>query len=274
MRGATVTFTGDAAHALREAQPFFTRRPVLTNLVATLLAARATHPEPGRFWIARERGEVCGVVFQSPLDYPAIVVPMSARIVGAAVRAIAGDVRLPGVRGDAATASAFAGAWAERRSARVVPVRMLRLYEARRLRSSPQAPGRFRQAVEADRDVIVRWTPELQLELGEPMADPREVVDRRLALGQFWLWEHGGAVSMAAASEPANGVVRVQMVFTPPEHRNLGYASACVGALSRRILDAGDRCILYTDLANPTPQSVYRRLGYRAVEDFLSYRFS
>ena len=35
----------------------------------------------------------------------------------------------------------------------------------------------------------------------------------------------------------------------------------------------GTRCILYTDLGNPTANSVYRRLGYSAVAEALRYRF-
>jgi uncharacterized protein len=37
--------------------------------------------------------------------------------------------------------------------------------------------------------------------------------------------------------------------------------------------EAEHRCILYTDLGNPTSNSVYRRIGYRAVAAALRYRF-
>ena len=78
---------------------------------------------------------------------------------------------------------------------------------------------------------------------------------------------------MAANSEPVEGVIRMQAVYTPPERRNRGYAGACVAGLSRRMQQAGHRCILYTDLGNPTSNSVYRRIGYRAVREGLRYRF-
>jgi predicted GNAT family acetyltransferase len=45
------------------------------------------------------------------------------------------------------------------------------------------------------------------------------------------------------------------------------------GDLSRRMRDEGYRCILYTDLGNPTSNSVYRRIGYGAVAEGLRYRF-
>jgi predicted GNAT family acetyltransferase len=47
-----------------------------------------------------------------------------------------------------------------------------------------------------------------------------------------------------------------------------------VAAVSAGVLAAGRRCILYTDLGNPTSNSVYRRIGYRAVVECLRYRFT
>jgi predicted GNAT family acetyltransferase len=78
---------------------------------------------------------------------------------------------------------------------------------------------------------------------------------------------------MAGHSLAVEGVVRLQAVYTPPERRSRGYASACAAALTLRIIAAGLRCILHTDLANPTSNSIYRRIGYRAVEEVIRYRF-
>ena len=48
---------------------------------------------------------------------------------------------------------------------------------------------------------------------------------------------------------------------------------ACVGFVSRQMVDAGLRCVLYTDLDNPTSNSVYRSLGYRAISENVRYEF-
>jgi uncharacterized protein len=59
-----------------------------------------------------------------------------------------------------------------------------------------------------------------------------------------------------------------------PEHRRQGYASAAVAALSQRMLDAGRKyCMLFTDLTNPTSNSIYQAIGYRPVSDYASYHF-
>ena len=180
---------------------------------------------------------------------------------------------LPGVNGEAATAARFAGQWTERRGSAAFPVEGQRIYELARAPQATAAGGRMRKASLDDRDLVLAWTRSFFIDVGQDARDLEPVVERRLEAGHFWLWEDGGPASMAANSEPVEGVVRLQAVYTPPERRNRGYAGACVADLSRRMREAGHRCILYTDLGNPTSNSVYRRIGYRAVAEGLRYRF-
>ncbi len=102
---------------------------------------------------------------------------------------------------------------------------------------------------------------------------PEEALTRRVEAGQFWLWDDDGACSVAAHTAPVGGVTRILAVYTPLAMRGRGYAGACVSALSAGLQDAGHRCILYTDLANPTSNKLYRRIGYRVAVECLRYRF-
>jgi predicted GNAT family acetyltransferase len=66
--------------------------------------------------------------------------------------------------------------------------------------------------------------------------------------------------------------VRVNYVYTPPELRGRGYASACVASLTEQLLDEGHAlCCLYTDLSNPTSNKIYQASGYRPVCDAAEY---
>jgi predicted GNAT family acetyltransferase len=65
------------------------------------------------------------------------------------------------------------------------------------------------------------------------------------------------------------GSARVGPVYTPPEHRGRGYGSAVTAAATRSILAEGAVPVLFTDLANPTSNKIYRALGYRPVEERL-----
>ena len=269
-----VTCTDDPARVLTEAKTFLASDPVLHNVIFTLLHGRVARREPGRYWMAKDGETTVGVVFQSPLNVEATLTPMRSEVIAPLVDAICeAGVALPGVNGEAATAARFAGQWAERRKTPATPFAGQRVYEIDQVHDPPQISGMFRQAVSDDRDRIVACMRGFGAEAGGIHGDVESVVDRRLPAGQFWLWDDGEIVSMAARSEPVEGVVRVQAVYTPRMMRRRGYATACVSHLSRQIRDAGHRCILYTDLANPTSNAIYRRIGCRAVAEALRYRF-
>lgn len=269
-----VAYSEDPGRVLAEAKEFLAWDPVLHNLVLTLLHARVAYPEPGRYWLAKDGDRVVGVLFQSPLDFFASLTPTSPEAVAAMVDAVMeAGVALPGVNGEAATAARFAGQWTERRGSAAFPVEGQRIYELARSRKRTPVGGRLRRASPDDRDLILAWTRGFFADVGQEARDLEPFVERRLATGQFWLWEDGGPVSMAANSEPVEGAVRLQAVYTPPERHNRSYAGACVGELSGRMSEEGYQCMLYADLGNPTSNSVYRRIGYRAVAEALRYRF-
>lgn len=82
-------------------------------------------------------------------------------------------------------------------------------------------------------------------------------------------------MSLAGVTRQVVGMIRVGPVYTPPELRGHGYASAVTADVSRRAREAGaDEVLLYTDLANPTSNSIYQNIGYRAVEDRVVLAFS
>ena len=79
------------------------------------------------------------------------------------------------------------------------------------------------------------------------------------------LWEDERTVSLAAFGNPTPNGIRIGPVYTPPEHRRHGYASALVAELSARLLAERRFCFLFTDLANPTANRIYEQIGYRRV---------
>jgi uncharacterized protein len=270
-----VLFSEDPGFVLRSAEEFLCSEPVLHNLILSILHARVAQGDPGRYWIVVGGEKAVGVVLQSPLDFPATLTPMEPGAVVAVVDAIAdAGVSLPGVNGDAATAASFAGQWGERCKSAAIPIMGMRLYELLEMGEAPRTEGRLRQAGPSDRDLMIPWTRAFQKEIGESTEGTEVRVDRGLAAGQLWVWDQNGeTTSMAAGREPVQGVVRVSGVYTPPEKRRQGYAAACVYALSKQVRVRGYRCALYTDMGNPTSNSIYRRIGYRAVAEALRYRF-
>ena len=95
--------------------------------------------------------------------------------------------------------------------------------------------------------------------------------------GEVYLWvlPDGSIVSLLATTRPVSRVISIASVYTPPERRGHGYASRSVAALSQHLLDSGwQRCSLFTDLSNPTSNTIYQQVGYRPVHDFHEYDFS
>jgi len=98
------------------------------------------------------------------------------------------------------------------------------------------------------------------------------VAARRVAAGEVYLWCDPDPRTMAGSARPTQHAIAVNAVYTPPEWRKRGYATACVAELSRLLLARGyEFCVLYTDLANPTSNAIYSRIGYRPVRDLLMY---
>ena len=134
------------------------------------------------------------------------------------------------------------------------------------------AAGRLLPGVHAGQqaaDAFVR-------DVGDPPGqDHGAAVDERLGYGGLTVWEAGGArVSMAGVTRSVVGMVRVGSVYTPRALRGRGYAGAVTVAVSQVARDAGVReVVLFTDLANPTSNVLYQRLGYRPVEDRVTLSF-
>ncbi len=89
------------------------------------------------------------------------------------------------------------------------------------------------------------------------------------------LWEDDGRpVSLAGYGSPTPHSMRIGPVYTPAAFRGRGYASAATAAVSQHLLDGGRRfCTLFTDLANPTSNKIYRQIGFEPVCDVDQYRF-
>lgn len=182
---------------------------------------------------------------------------------------------LPGVVGPTASVAAFTRRWAHVTGTRSTLHMAMRAYRAERAVEPASVAGRARPAGPEDRPTIVEWLTAFTAEaLAEEPDDERigRMAQRLLPTGPdrgVLLWEvDGRPVSMAGYGGPTPNGIRVFAVYTPPQWRGRGYAAACVAALTRRLLDGGRRfCFLFADLANPTSNALYERVGYRAVAD-------
>ena len=252
---------------------FLRSRPVEHTVPLTLVGTlrtrgpRTYEPDSPVFgWWATPDGVVDGAFLQTP-PFPLLVT--AAPDIAALAELLAGRP-LPGVNALAADVDAFAGAWRRLTGATTSPGRRSRLFRLDVLTPPvPLAPGRARVADAGDRELLLAWMKAFHADIGGEDRDVADRVDDKLGYGGLTLWEVDGApVSVAGASRLEVGMIRVMAVYTPPELRGRGYAGAATTAVSRAALDAGaDHVVLFTDLANPTSNALYQRLGYRPIED-------
>jgi ribosomal protein S18 acetylase RimI-like enzyme len=262
----------DASEALERARPFLTARPAEHNLLLTIIGQSIEHRLGGAFWLVVDGTDVTGFALESPPGMGIVLAPMPVAACHLLAESI--TIAFPRVVGEAGAAAAFAGRLTEVRSTAVTEIEGQRLYELTELRVPTGVPGKLRLAEPADRSQLVEWAVAFVEEAEVHPEDTEAVVDFRMRRGQFWVWDHDGPVSMANVSDEAAGVVRVQHVYTPRDRRGSGYASACVAGMSRVMRERGLGCVLYTDLANPTSNSIYRAIGYTAVSEILGYSFA
>jgi predicted GNAT family acetyltransferase len=265
----------DPAAVRRDADRFLASDPVRHHVVLTILDLRTRRPEPGRYWTVTDDDETVGVALQSPRGYFATITPMSPEAVDALVTAIVDHgVALPGVNGEAGTAAAFAGRWTEL-TRTGAEVEGQRIYEVTEVTMPVGVTGQGRRAETDDRDVVAALLAGFADETGALVGDTEAQADQGIAEGRLWVWErHDLPVALAGTSPAAGGVRRVGPVFTPARYRRCGYGSAITAEVSRAVLGGGERCILYTELANATSNGIYRAIGYRAVAEAPRYRFT
>ncbi|MFH8609307.1 GNAT family N-acetyltransferase [Streptomyces sp. NPDC018029] len=227
-------------------------------------------------------GAVLGAFVRTPPHRVSLspIAPLGPEVVDALARQLA-DVSpdLPGVGADHATAESFAHAWEKHTGATATLDTRQRLYRLGELTPPEPVPaGRARVAGEADRELLVRWCREFGEAVGESTSmNAGDWADTRIAYGGVTLWEapDGTPLAMAGATRRVAGQVRVAPVYTPADLRGRGYGGAATVAVTRAALDAGAaEVLLFTDLANPTSNGLYQRIGYRPVGDFAQYDFA
>jgi len=181
------------------------------------------------------------------------------------------DPELPGGSSVPETARAIAGAWARRTGGE--PRRTFEeAMHVLTVVNDPPTParGRLRLPEPDERDLLVAWMREFIIEARlVGAAQVETVVDDRVRYGGLLLWEDGEPASLIGLNHPVAGAVRIGPVYTPAPLRRRGYASSAVAAASRRALAGGaTRCMLFTDLANPTSNKIYAEVGYRRCGDW------
>ena len=252
---------------------------LMIGLAMTVVDPPEIYPD-ARMWTVHAAGRVVAAALRTPPHNLVLSRIADARHLAALTEDVLVSDDPPGAIGPVDATRAVAAAWTARTGRAALRTMQERIFRLDRVIAPRVAPGRWREAGEADRGLLAAWLAAFAVEanpVGMPQTDTAELADRYLRrLGRvMYLWEHDGeVVSLAGAGGATPRGIRIGPVYTPPDRRGHGYAGNLVAAVSAHQLATGrDFCFLFTDLANPISNRIYQAIGYVAVIDVDMYLF-
>ena len=263
------------------------------------------------WWEPPDGGEPRGAFVHDP-SVPLLIAGKAPEM-GAALAATLAKMgrQVFGVDAPTEVADAFAAAWSQRAGATVRGHRNCRVY---RLAGAPlgvEMPGpagRLRCATAGDRALLADWLTAFAAEAAERLSSASDLAADLVSDGRAVLWEvpqrpsrlrdaaHHLAiphhrdpaqfgepahqpVALVTLTRPVAGTVRISIVYTPPERRHSGYATALTLAVSRAVLAGAwpgasglvNEVVMITDKNRSDRWG--GRLGYQLVGERAVLRF-
>ncbi|MFC0628589.1 GNAT family N-acetyltransferase [Kribbella deserti] len=278
----TVRVTRDAEEFKTTVFAFLQRDPLLHSvLLATvqdlLNVAHGAEPDPYFFSLHGANDDVVGACLwteRKGIFLGGLTADLAVEAADAIAEVHPESILLEGLPD---TAQVFVKRWSELRGVNPRELDGICLYRLNEL-VPHTAAGEARLAEEDDAGLCAKWVDAFRRE-AEPAPgttasghDLEGWALGRIAARQLWLWQnHGEPVSMLGHQIPVFGATRVGPVYTPPEHRNHGYASALTSHVSALLREERLEVCLRTDLSNPTSNKIYQAIGYTPVTTFTRY---
>ena len=277
--------TADVEEYAAAAESFLRADPCARNVLLTVIdlvrTAPSTYSAPPSFWWIIEAGSVVGAASWTPphgLLVSAIPPEAAADLATAALaRATELGIHPGGVVGPVSSARAVAAAWTAATGDSIEVDRSILLNELDSLTEVARPPGTRRPGVAGDLALIAAWLDDFSAEI-EHVAPPNPgaIADHMVQTGGVDLWEVDGQIVCMVGHRDAAGVVRVGPVYTPPEHRNHGYARWLTYEVTALALERPgvEGAMLFTDAANPVSNSIYRQAGYQPRGEHVEIEFA
>lgn len=190
---------------------------------------------------------------------------------------ISNNISIPGIIGCKELCLNFEKLWKEKTSCKSETAMDQRIYRLDTVKKVPKTEGFFKIADENEIDILTQWFIEFHDYLNEQISQEsaaksiKSLINRKRA----FLWIDKGPVTMIVANRGSENGITVSGVYTPERFRRMGYATSCVAKASQYLLDQGYKyCTLYTDLSNPTSNSIYQKIGYKPIADSVMIRFN
>lgn len=184
------------------------------------------------------------------------------------------DVEYPGITGEKECCNIYDAVYNEVNGARLKVQMNQRIYKCTVVKNYSKNIGFVRLANEGDLEVLIDWSVNFIEELGSERpskAAMRSKLKEKLLSQRLYLLQvDDQIVSMAQRERAMNQTESIDYVYTPTNLRGNCYASRIVEELTKRVLSDGRVATLYTDLSNPTSNSIYMKIGYEPYCDAIA----
>ncbi|KHE71866.1 GNAT family N-acetyltransferase [Halobacillus sp. BBL2006] len=185
---------------------------------------------------------------------------------------------VPGVLGEEQAVMWFLEAWKGLDQTKEANLHMRQgIYRLEKLLPIAHQEGKLVVAEDHHIPRIAEWLGRFGEETNESIirGQAKELAQDMVQTKRAHLWVVGGEpVSMVNRARKTPNGSTINAVYTPDQHKRKGYASQAVWSLTKKLLDEGCKfCALYTDLDNPTSNSIYKKIGYKWVGNSLVYHF-
>lgn len=189
------------------------------------------------------------------------------------------NIAVPGVTSENKLAERFAKAYTKLTDMTYNVHKNMRIYTLDKVNENIPLTGIMRTAEKKDLCFLPYWHNSFHTDcdLGaQNLEDSFSNVSRAINhKSLFVLEDNGMPVSMASTLREIVTGRCIGMVYTPHYFRKNGYASSCVAQVSQIVLDMGYKYVsLFTDLLNPTSNSIYQKIGYKPICDYNQIAFT
>lgn len=274
-------------HVLNKLVQHESENNLLLGILANLITDEYKGPKP-YLAVFQDAGEIRTAALCTP-PWPALISYENPPPERTVLKAILADMQeklqddFIGLTGNKRFVSCLVADWEEETGKQAVLAMSMQIYRLQEVTPVEGVSGSMRPAQKEDQELLENWFAGFHVEALQEEPDLKRI--RKLLKAYLsadpkvrglMTWEvEGQPVSMAGYAGPTPNGIRIGTVYTPPEQREKGYASALTARISQHLLDLGfGFCFLFTDLLNPTSNHIYRQIGYRPVCEVDRYHFA
>lgn len=228
------------------------------------------------FYTIIKEDKIIGFGMRSNLDKPIILSRMNQESISLLVKKLEEDkVSLAGVNGPVDEVEYFSSLWKMKEKKLVLH---LGVYSNTKLIPAKKVEGTILSLEEVSEDIIKSFILGFNNDCfpDHPMNNKKlaEAIERqRKTNGLRFLKVNGEIVAMTSKTRGTENGQTLSFVYTPDHLRGKGFASYLVSELTAEILKEKIFASLYTDLKNPTSNSIYQKIGYVKIGENKHYDY-